>query len=538
MSVCIMGVLAPLHGQTAKLSENEKLKDSISSSEDLTKQGDYYYNQDDQLEKAVSFYQRAADQGDIQGMLKLARCYLDGTGVRVNEEIAFKYYEMAAKLGSKDGIFWLGICYRTGLGVEENFKKGEELLQKAADKGCLLARGFRELFALENLAETQNPQIAISQLNKSLNCFRVLADKGDRDAQGVLGMFCLLGLSDESPVIDTASWLLKAAQQNEVTSQYLLGILYLQGYTVDTNEKEGQKWLVKAADRGHEFARGFCHLVGIGSYRNKQHAVHWLEQAAKHKNQTADAQYLLGACYLNGIGVSKNNEEAFRYFKLAAENEDPLDGLLGGIAYAQSMLANCYLNGIGTEQNLQNAFKWYLALAENGSHIGQLHVGLCYLKGFGTTQNAEQGVRYLTESASNGNPQAQFFLAECLLTGNGIPPNPTSAAELMREIAELNPQDFAGFENVISSAQHRMGELYQQGVGVPKSTEEALKWFAKASTSGSVEAGEMAKTIKEEERQQKTNDEQSSKIKEKLIYGGIGIGLVILEEVIRNCITD
>lgn len=56
-------------------------------------------------------YKLCSDQGNINGLKRLAGCYFDGLGVKQNYQTAFKYYLRAAQKGDKDAakvISWMG----------------------------------------------------------------------------------------------------------------------------------------------------------------------------------------------------------------------------------------------------------------------------------------------------------------------------------------------------------------------------------------------------------------------------------------------
>ena len=126
---------------------------------------------------------------------------------------------------------------------------------------------------------------------------------------------------------------IKKAEEGDVNSQLLLGLIYLTGdEEIPANDKEAFKWFKAAAEQGH-----------------------------------ADAQYNLGVCYLNGQGVKQNYNEAFRWYKAAAEQGDACGFFNIGV---------CYQNGEVVKQDYKEAYYWYLIAYLNGYTYAEQNIYL------------------------------------------------------------------------------------------------------------------------------------------------------------------
>ena len=106
------------------------------------------------------------------------------------------------------------------------------------------------------------------------------AIQGDIEAQATLGMDYFFGTTVPENYEEAIKWSTLAANQGDVTSQSLLGIIY----TKQRNYEEAFKWLTLAANQGD-----------MGS------------------------QNSLGIMYDEGIGIEKNYLKALKWFRLAAE---------------------------------------------------------------------------------------------------------------------------------------------------------------------------------------------------------------------------
>jgi TPR repeat protein len=91
------------------------------------------------LGKAIYWYQKAAENGNKFSQYNLGICYEYGNGVKKNEVKAFKWYIKSAGQGSKnssengdpDGIFKLACCYYNGIGTSIDKQKALILYKKA-----------------------------------------------------------------------------------------------------------------------------------------------------------------------------------------------------------------------------------------------------------------------------------------------------------------------------------------------------------------------------------------------------------------------
>ncbi len=81
------------------------------------------------------------------------------------------------------------------------------------------------------------------------NVFR-RAEKGDANAQFVLGLKYDTGKGVPQDSAEAAKWYRKAAEQGHAEAQFNLGILYDEGRGVRQDYAEAVKWYRKAKDQG------------------------------------------------------------------------------------------------------------------------------------------------------------------------------------------------------------------------------------------------------------------------------------------------
>jgi hypothetical protein len=143
---------------------------------------------------------------------------------------------------------------------------------------------------------------------------------------------------------------LRAYAEDDVETQFHLGVSYANGLRVPKDDVEATRWFRMAAEQGNMFAQnvlGTHYASGIGVSEDDAEAVQWYLLAAEQG--LALAQLNLGVHYTSGEGVPQDDVEATRWFRLAAEQ-----GHLG----AQEFLGAKYWLGKGVPQDYVQSHMW------------------------------------------------------------------------------------------------------------------------------------------------------------------------------------
>ncbi|KAH0938450.1 hypothetical protein HID58_005911 [Brassica napus] len=83
--------------------------------------------------KAVYWFSKAAEKGELRSMKILGEIYAQGTGVERNYTKAFECLTLAAEGGLDSAFTGLGYLYLKGYGVDKNYTKARECFEKVSD---------------------------------------------------------------------------------------------------------------------------------------------------------------------------------------------------------------------------------------------------------------------------------------------------------------------------------------------------------------------------------------------------------------------
>ena len=448
----------------AKYGENlwQRFKRGKDAADAYYEQGKKYEMNDEQ-EKAVTYYQKAVDAGNLEAMISLGCYYTDGVVVEQDEEKALKLFLKPALAGYKFAMLRAGSAYYYGSGTEPNY--------------------FKALLFLMPLTEDEDDDFPEAcyivgrcyQFGKGIDedqerAFDYLAMAADADfapAQTALADAYLEGdLGVETDYKQAHDYYLKAAEQDFMPAFNGLGITYLHGLGCRENIAIGMQWLAKGAHAGDANAQknlGDIYFEGDLVDENFAEALHWYEEAAEQGY--AAAKTSLGVMYENGYGVDVDLEKAHDYyFEAACDNE------AGGLFN----LGRCYFNGTVVEQDIDEAVEYFHKAAEAGSVDAMCVLGDIYDEGneeIDIEPDLKKSFYWYNEAAKNGHAQAQFNVAKCYENGKGTRRNRPKAFEWYQRAAEQGH----------SGAMNDIGIYYAQGVVVEQDYDEAFKWFKRAA---------------------------------------------------------
>lgn len=463
------------------------------------------------LESAVLYYNPEAE-------FLLGLCYLNGIGVPIDNQLAFKYFLSAAEHGYIKANVYVAFYY-----ISEY------------DEDCIGEFG-----------EKTDYEAAISWLLPA-------AKQEEPYAQYILWWIAAIGNGDGVHKEEAYQWLAKSAEQGFAKAEYHIGLEYCSGKNLELNrelgivyltralfhgmnnaipelanawhaiayeEKDTENkriaeyntllWANKAYSMGYDYMRlviAIVRIYGVEDIGDKKDDVAVVMEFAE-KNDTY-AQKELANCYHLGIGVEKNTEKVYYWLEKAA---------LGGLASAAAKYGVNYRKGIeGLEIDVEKAKFWLEKAADMKYANAMIHLGamyynnelpqdyerafsyfnmaleyaertdvksslyswlaLCYASGNGTLKNWEKSIYYAEKAAECGDPVCQYELA----VDYGYRSNTPDYERAVYWFAAAAKQGHV-------DAQVKLGYYYHVGRGVTKNYTKALYWFRVAAEQGNSHA--------------------------------------------------
>lgn len=322
------------------------------------------------LSKAYDFLQKAAEKGSSNGAFYLGVMYLDGDFVKKDEVKAFYWNKKAAESGFTTAELMLGsLYYKQVVGTKQDYKKANEWLTKAANKGvpqalCDLgwsyylgqgvSKNYPEALRLFSKATEKNypdgyngiayckfygfgtkknEDEAISLIDKAIelsnNDNRFLDTKGE--------FYCKLGYVDKAKEIYDQIVNNDSTYYNGTSNSYLAGYFNnLQHIDTDdnipcttansknvfaviiANEKYQSEKNVQYANRDGKIFSEYCyktlgipekniHFISNATLNNIKHGIKWLQDVINAYN--GDARIIF---YYAGHGIpDEKNKSAY-----------------------------------------------------------------------------------------------------------------------------------------------------------------------------------------------------------------------------------
>lgn len=224
------------------------------------------------------------------------------------------------------------------------------------------------------------------------------ANRGDTEAQFLLGLQYQDGHGVGRNEVQAAAWLLKAAESGHAEAAYALGELYAEAETAGLKDlAQAEKWLRLAAARGHQAA-----ISRLGALQSRS------GYRGPLPNPTMDA----AAFQQGGIGSGAPTEGPARRTDSPESSllaEDPAETIrwsliLSALRGPDAFVVRGYLleNGLAMNRDLESAAASYRRAAEAGHALAQYHLGLLYAEGRGVPRDAVEACVWLKRAHAAG----------------------------------------------------------------------------------------------------------------------------------------
>ena len=257
--------------------------------------------------------------------------------------------------------------------------------------GTTMGRPYMNEFALNSLLDMASPD----ELEEA-------AQNGDIDAMNRLSALYTNGDDATEPDAEKAvCYAQMAADAEDSTGMYNLGVFYGKGFGVEKNMEKAAYWLEKAAEYGDPDGLPAAELFRKGAE---------LKKKAESGDVQAMGEY---AEHLMTIGSSLPGYGYFEDSVCWAEK-----GIESGCAFAYWILALAYEHGRGVEEDVKKAVKYYQAGADMGDAHCQHSIGSYYLNGAaGVKKDRNKAAELCKKAAEQGYELSMFTLAKAYENG-------------------------------------------------------------------------------------------------------------------------
>ncbi|MGR5134115.1 tetratricopeptide repeat protein [Vibrio alfacsensis] len=199
------------------------------------------------IKEALYWYDKAAKLDNITGMYGMVRLSERmREDVILREQANFWRTAIAGLEGDVDATFATGKALVYGRGVEKNLTKGHQLIEAAANDGCIAA--------MLHMGEWQlSPENVSGRSADALYWFMKAADKDSADGKIQVGLCHLNGIGTEMSMVKGCYWLERAAESGNAEAMFHAGDAWKD--TGKTGNAIAYIWLFLSANMGFEPAR-------------------------------------------------------------------------------------------------------------------------------------------------------------------------------------------------------------------------------------------------------------------------------------------
>jgi len=427
----------------------------------------YALIQDKNPAEALKWFEKAANQGDMQAQMYCAAAYRFGVGVRNNEDKARKYDIAAAKQGNslaqaslaehflesrhgsnkRLGLIWvkravlqkeaaaqylLARVYAAGKLEPKDTEKAKELFDLA------LASGYSPAMqGLANLAQEAGDEA----LQKS---WQEKADKAKAEIS-------------KDPEISAARWLTRGKVSQLSESGYGLEGIFT-------------AWSDPRALRENQYNQP-PQMAGISRESLYKPKFELVRPTAIPLTDYYDM--LVRSSGDAGSQLSEKSLDFTRY-PLAQETWSELleERAVLGDPTAQFALGQLYQQGHGVKKDLKKAVDYYMAAVAQQDLKAEYTLGMFYFNGEDGKHDYQQAMGWFNDAAFKGNPESQYVLGRLLERGYQTPEGKW-VVEPNRDRA-MSMYALAAF-NQNAQAEYRLAEMLVRDQTTVLSVQEKTK---------------------------------------------------------------
>lgn len=348
---------------------------------------------------ALTSYQRAAEAGNTQSMVDLARLTLT---------------QYASGTQCKEGLRWL---------------------ERSAEAGNAVAAAFlgKLLFYGRGECVPRSAQASLRWLEGAATAHRPGADYD-------LGLALILTAPDEASRARGLALLEQSASLNNPLAVDTLAFLYATGIQVPRDADRARSLMDEGARLGSDGLHRLREQVALSAlYQDLlERGTARLEALAARKD--AFAATFLARLERPDSALDETEAVSERVLELARL------GAAGGEASAMRILGDAYVHGTGVEKDPIEAIRWRRRGAEAGDSFCMMFYAQALMDGKRVDQDLKAGLAWLRKAGEAGNWWAIADLGNLYDEGwYGLPRDPEEAAVWKKRLADLGDPAATGW---------------------------------------------------------------------------------------------
>ena len=193
------------------------------------------------LNEAIIYLKKAIEKGNLEAMVKYSKMYFVGKVNQISKEEAIKYLRISAELGNEESLYEYGKMLVEEFHVEKDKIEGLKYLKMSSNLGNKDAMLKYGIILMESESFLDRKE-AIQYIKKSM-------DLGNSDAAIVYNKYINnTNLINKTQQINNLKIF---ADNGDIDSMYLYGVLLLNGDGVEINKKEAAKYFKNSSEKGN-----------------------------------------------------------------------------------------------------------------------------------------------------------------------------------------------------------------------------------------------------------------------------------------------
>ena len=238
---------------------------------------------------AVEWLMRAVEKNHAEAQWRLGLAYSQGNGVAKNNAEASRLLQLSVAQANCDAQYHWAQFLEHHSNKSEMRTKAMSLYEAAAEQGHMpaqlhLAYALRADEAMHDPTRDPNavpiPRKTVRRstaphLMRSVNFFRMAAEKEHAAAQFELGQMFAQGLGVNQQFEEAAYWYLLAAKQGHAQAQFHLGFLHSHGQGVEQDYAKAYQWYCVSERCGYALAKKNVAFIGKKLTPGEREMAQW-----------------------------------------------------------------------------------------------------------------------------------------------------------------------------------------------------------------------------------------------------------------------